>query len=217
MEFTHDALTLRRDIRLVGEKIGAIAIVYDLAGFHAKMRRYAAISAMVLVFSVLAALLISAKLLKAITAPILALAEVAARVTKEEDYTHRVVAGREGEVGKLVQSFNQMLEHIRERDTALQEAKDDLEHRVEARTAELQREVNERIRAEEKLQNFAEGTRGLEICAGPALHRGADGRPGSDYVRERQVLQRVEIFAGRADRTNASHREFAAPPEGILR
>ncbi len=152
VEFTHDALTLRRDIRLVGEKIGAIAIVYDLAGFHAKMRRYAAISAMVLVFSVLAALLISAKLLKAITAPILALAEVAARVTKEEDYTHRVVAGREGEVGKLVQSFNQMLERIRERDTALQEAKDDLEHRVEARTAELQREVNERIRAEEKLQ-----------------------------------------------------------------
>jgi len=49
-EFSADALTLRRDIHLGEEKIGAIAIIYDLAGFHAKMRRYTAISALVLVF-----------------------------------------------------------------------------------------------------------------------------------------------------------------------
>jgi PAS domain S-box-containing protein len=151
-EFTAEALTLRRDIYLGGERIGEIAIVYELSGYHAKMRRYTAISALVLVFSVLATLLISARLLNAITAPILALAALAARVTKEKDYTLRAVAYRDDEVAKLVDSFNEMLGRVQERDTALQEAKDGLERRVEQRTAELQREVQERIQAEEQLQ-----------------------------------------------------------------
>ena len=151
-EFTAGALTLRRNIYLGGERIGAIAIVYELSGYYAKMRRYTMISGLVLVFSVLATLLISARLMKAITAPILALAGVAARVTEEKDYTLRAVAYRDDEVARLVESFNQMLGRVQERDSALQDAKDDLERRVEARTTELQQEVRERIQAEEQLQ-----------------------------------------------------------------
>ncbi len=49
-------------------------------------------------------------------------------------------------------SFNQMLERIEQRDLALQNAKDGLELRVEQRTADLQREVTERIRAEEQMR-----------------------------------------------------------------
>jgi PAS domain S-box-containing protein len=86
-----------------------------------------------------------------ITEPILHLAQVAARVTAKEDYALRALPRGDDEVGALIGSFNQMLERIQERDAALQGAKSELELRVQARTRELQLEVNERMRAEETL------------------------------------------------------------------
>ncbi len=80
------------------------------------------------------------------------LAEIAGRVTAEENYSLRAIAQGNDESGILVSSFNQMLERIEQRDLALQNAKDGLEQRVEQRTADLQREVAERIRAEEQMR-----------------------------------------------------------------
>ena len=151
--FSPEALTLNRTVSMGGEKIGGIAIVSDLTALRAKMREYTEISALVLLLSVLATLFVSSRLLRLITEPILALAEVAGRISAEENYKLRAIPQSDDEVGKLIDSFNQMLGRIQERDTALQEAKDDLELRVEARTRELQLEVNERKQAEVKLQS----------------------------------------------------------------
>ena len=163
-EFTDEALTVRRNIRLGDERIGTIAIVYELSGFHAKMRQYAGITAIVLVFSVLSTMVISGRLLKPITKPLLELAGIAGQISASEDYTVRAVARTKDEVGNLVHSFNQMLERIEERDSALKEAKDELERRVEERTAELQREVNERELAQEKLQASLKDLKDLQFA-----------------------------------------------------
>src|SRR5712692_432118 len=120
-----------------GEKIGGIAIVSDLTALRAKMREYTEISALALVLSVFATMFVSSRLLRLITEPILQLAGMAGKVSSDEDYALRAVVKSDDEVGTLVGSFNKMLERIQERDTALQEAKDDLEVRVQARTEEL--------------------------------------------------------------------------------
>ena len=135
--FSPEALTLNRTVSMGGEKIGGIAIVSDLTALRAKMREYTEISALALVLSVFATMFVSSQLLRLITEPILQLAGMAGKVSSDEDYALRAVVKSDDEVGTLVGSFNKMLERIQERDTALQEAKDDLEVRVQARTEEL--------------------------------------------------------------------------------
>jgi signal transduction histidine kinase/CheY-like chemotaxis protein len=151
-----DALTLYRSISLNGEKIGSIALVSDYSELAAKMKQFRETSALVLIVSILVTALVSSRLVRLITEPILQLAGIAAKVSANEDYTLRGLPGDGDEVGTLVSSFNQMLERIQERDAALQGAKEKLELRVQARTEELQKEVTERKRAETEMRRAKE-------------------------------------------------------------
>src|SRR5215467_1187907 len=159
--FSTDELTLHRSIFVGREKIGGIAIVSDLTELQAKMREYTKITALVLLISIFVTFFVASRLLGLITEPILQLAKVAERVSRDENYARRAIPQSDDEVGRLIHSFNEMLERIQERDRKLQESKDDLEIRVEARTRELQLEVEERMRAEEALSEERKVLRAL--------------------------------------------------------
>ena len=122
-EFSADSLTLYRSLSVDGQRAGTIVIVSDLELLRANLREYAEITAVVLLLSIVATFLVSLRLLRVITEPILGLAGVAARVSAEEDYSLRAVPRGKDEVGELVGSFNQMLERIQQRDADLQAAK----------------------------------------------------------------------------------------------
>jgi signal transduction histidine kinase/DNA-binding response OmpR family regulator len=154
--FDKESVTLWRKISQDGENIGSISILADFSELNVKMRRFREISALVLIASMLVTALVSDRLVRLITEPILQLAGLAERVSTKEDYTLRASPAGKDEFGKLVESFNQMLERIQDRDVALQSVKDDLEMRVLARTEELQTEVNERIKAERHLRSAKE-------------------------------------------------------------
>jgi PAS domain S-box-containing protein len=88
------------------------------------------------------------------------------------------------EVGKLSQAFNTMVERLGEREMALAKARDELELRVEARTAELknanerlEEEIEERKRAEEELRTASAYNRSLiEASLDPLVTISAEGK-----------------------------------------
>jgi two-component system sensor histidine kinase/response regulator len=151
-QFNRDSITLFRDVYLKDDKTGSIAIVSDLSESSARLWEYARIAILVLFISILVAYLISARLLRIVSDPIVHLAQIAGRVTADNNYSLRAVATGSDESGMLVQSFNQMLERIEQRDVALQNAKEELEQRVQQRTADLRIEVTERIHAEQEMR-----------------------------------------------------------------
>jgi signal transduction histidine kinase/DNA-binding response OmpR family regulator len=150
--FDRDSLTLYRNILLGGQKAGSIAVVSDLSEFQTKMRKYQEISLAVLLLSTVVTFLVSSRLVRVITQPILRLAVIAGKVSEQEDYALRAVAAGNDEVGKLVAAFNRMLERIQERDAELQGSKGQLEKRVQERTEALSKEVNERKQAEAEMR-----------------------------------------------------------------
>jgi PAS domain S-box-containing protein len=81
---------------------------------------YAGILAVVLTFSILLTALLSARLQRVISEPILRLAQTAKIVAEQKDYSVRASKLEGDEIGQFTDAFNHMLEQIQGRDSALQ-------------------------------------------------------------------------------------------------
>ncbi|HXG47494.1 MAG TPA: response regulator [Methylomirabilota bacterium] len=149
--FSTDALLLHREILLDNERIGDVYIESTLDGLYQRLHQYTRIVLLVLLASILVAFVLSSGLQRLVSDPLLQLAEVARRVAVDRDYSVRAVKRSDDEVGALIDGFNDMLAQIHLRDEALQNARAQLEKRVEERTRELREENNERRKAEQAL------------------------------------------------------------------
>jgi two-component system NtrC family sensor kinase len=81
--------------------------------------------------------LVAVRVAKRISEPIHAIAEAAQHVA-QGDYTRKVPTGSQDELGYLARNFNTMTSELERSHDALQESADQLERKVEQRTAELQ-------------------------------------------------------------------------------
>jgi methyl-accepting chemotaxis protein len=136
--FTGKELRLIRSIVFQGKPIGTVYIRSDLQELNDRLVRYAGIVAIVLLLSLITAWLLSTMLQRAAIQPILKLAETARIVSRKKEYSVRApTTDNHDEVGLLIESFNEMLAQIQERDAALQTSQEQLEQRVVQRTAEL--------------------------------------------------------------------------------
>jgi signal transduction histidine kinase len=122
-----------------GASLGVVTISARLMEIGRRARQYLLIACIILIFCMAAALVISGISRRLIAQPIVALAETAMLVTRDQDYSVRAgIEADSSEMVVLINAFNRMLTQIQERDEALKEAKTHLEERVAERTAELQ-------------------------------------------------------------------------------
>ncbi len=135
--FTENALNLRQDIILDGEKIGTIYLQAGLNELRAGITRTVLIGLIIAGIVIFVTYILSSKLQKIISGPILKLAGTAKDVSENKDYSTRAIKHTNDEVGQLIDAFNEMLEEIKQRDTELREINEKLEVRVKERTADL--------------------------------------------------------------------------------
>jgi PAS domain S-box-containing protein len=150
--FEGNQLHLYHPVEFDKARVGTVYIHSDMREMGERVRRYAGIVAAVSLGSFVVALLISSRFQRAISGPILHLADTARVVSSRKDYSVRAAGGGQDEVGLLVATFNEMLENIEQRDAELEEARSSLERRVADRTVDLQKELAERRRTEEALK-----------------------------------------------------------------
>ena len=132
-------------IILDGMVIGTIYIRSELNQLNAHIRKNIITGLILLVSSFILSYLLISRLQKIISNPIRYLAEISHEIASAKNYSIRAEKYKENrdEVGDLVRTFNEMLDQIEKRDASLIEAHAVLEKRVEERTQELQKMINE--------------------------------------------------------------------------
>ncbi len=138
---------LRRTSPVVlhGQVLGTIYLSSDLSALRAGLLRSLLIMLLVAAVSALGAFLMSCRLQRLISDPIIHLVQTAKAVAMLRNYGIRAQKTTDDELGMMIDGFNEMLSQIQRRDQDLQKHRDRLEEEVGARTSELRR-VNAELR-----------------------------------------------------------------------
>jgi signal transduction histidine kinase len=121
-------------VTLGRETAGTLYLKSDLGQVRAHFEGYLVVVLLVMLASMAAASVISARWQRLVSDPILRLADAASAVAKSKDYSVRVASPGGDELGVLTAAFNEMLSQIERRD------------------GELRSEVKERQHAEDQLR-----------------------------------------------------------------
>jgi len=117
---------------------GTLYLKSDMKGVNDRFILYTAIAIGFIVVSFLFAYLVSRRLQRTISKPILELAGTARKVSDERDYSVRAQNRSNDEVGILTDAFNHMLSQIESKSSEIRALNAGLEEKVNLRTVELQ-------------------------------------------------------------------------------
>ena len=130
-------LHLFHPIMLDNEMVGILELVDDLSGLNNFLNNFSRIILLILFLTLVFILLVSTRLQRAFSEPLLHLMQAMKTVAGEKDYGKRVEKTSSDEFGQLVDVYNTMLAEIQQRDTLLAKYQAGLEQEIESRTAEL--------------------------------------------------------------------------------
>jgi PAS domain S-box-containing protein len=156
--FQDDYLAVRRSIVFDGEILGHIYIESDLGGVRERIGNFVGTVAAISTTALIVVMLLTSRLQRIISGPMVVLAGVARDISRKKDYSVRAEKVANDEVGDLIDGFNEMLEQIEAQDAMLQNHRAELQDEVASQTAEL-RTVNERLlTSESRMRAIVEGT-----------------------------------------------------------
>jgi PAS domain S-box-containing protein len=131
-------LVLSRPVVSHGHAKGTVYLVSDLSELlFWRLGRYVGMVAAVLALTLIIAWMLSSRLQRFISDPILCLAHAVSAVNQNQDYSVRVEQHNPDEIGGLIIGFNRILGQVQQCDLELQKTREALETRVRERTTEL--------------------------------------------------------------------------------
>lgn len=139
-----------------GQLLGTVCLVVNVRGALVEsFWETVLMVGVLLVAALVVTALVASKAQSVVSGPILELADVAAEVAENEDYSVRANKRGEDETGALVDTFNEMLDHIQQREEELASSNAALAEQEQ----KLQNELMERARAEAALRASEERLR----------------------------------------------------------
>jgi signal transduction histidine kinase/CheY-like chemotaxis protein len=201
--FDADALHVFERIRRGDEALGTIYIQADLGELRSRLNRFIFIVAVIMAGCLAVTFLVSSRLQRVVSGPILHLADVEARVRERKDYGIRAVKESQDELGMLIDGFNEMLTQIQRRDAELTVAKDLAEEANRTKSGflatmshELRTPLNAILGYSEMLMETTEEAGHLDYT--PDLHRiNVAGRHLLALIND--ILDLSKIEAGKMD------------------
>ena len=131
-------------VMLDGRRIGLMRVDAELGEeLYAEWRSSIEYMLIALTLAGCTAYMLSSRMRRRIAAPVSALMQVTHDVLQSKDFSIRVERRSNGEFGKLIDGFNEMLAELERRDRNLRVYQNELEKRVRERTVQLDVEVAE--------------------------------------------------------------------------
>ncbi len=124
------------------ERIGTLYLLSDLGNLYSYLGNVAYMIVLSLFIMSCLAWFLAGWLQKPISEPLLNLATLMGKISKNKDYSYRAVKINDDEIGVLVDGFNQVLEQVELHQASLTEHQLHLEQKVVERTAELRTAVD---------------------------------------------------------------------------
>jgi signal transduction histidine kinase len=154
--FGADGFSLFQGIYFDKERTGTIYLDSDLEELRTRLKRDAGIGVLVLSLASLLVFFLSSRLQRLISQPILHLVETAKSVSENKDYSVRASKASRDESGLLIDTFNDMLTQIQERDKELTQKNLDLEE-----TLQKLQKAQQTLITQEKMASLGALTAGL--------------------------------------------------------
>ena len=121
-----------------GERVGSLSLLADISDLRRQFFEGIIASLIAAFVACLLGMGVASRLKRTVTSPLDSLMSVISKVRDEQDFNVRAERVSNDEIGKLVDTFNDMLDQVNARDTALARHRAGLERTVQERTAQLQ-------------------------------------------------------------------------------